>query len=341
MQVVVFFIFVAFVVAVSRKLASIGDTAKGGSKTRVTGSARRRRGASERQPGQLGNELADTLRAWVEEKGVQPTIASPYGERVDVQGSGGGESDVGSGADFAPAPTPEVDVPEPPPLPPLHRADASAPSEVDDTPPLEAVRARMNESAAPEPIAAIEPPNEVPNEPLGDTAVESNEPRTAALPSVAALPPQVEPEEPLAAPDASEAGDEAEADDLATAIGTAVRAALDAPPGPELALSSSLSRPVSDAYTAVLVAGGFDEASAESAFGRVANGSAFFGLTPTGRGRLDAARLAEAALALRRASPALARAFAADLERLDAMVAGLPRSRAAVAVLRRLVPSDA
>lgn len=324
MQILVFLIFVAIVVTVSRKLASIGSSSAGGPRT--TGSARRR--ASSHRPRDLGNELADTLKAWVDDRGAARTTAptNPYGETV--------RTGVSSSS-HAPQPTPAVDVPVPPPLP-LDLEPLEAPLEAVDTElPLESVRAAIAEEVAAaeahlEPIVAPEP-------------VAAPEPVVAPLASLEPLPaPDVE-LVPLDAPRGGEevAGPSTETDaapDPGALLADAVRAALDAPEGPELALSSSLSRPVSDAYTAVLYAGGFDEPSAESAFGRVAASSSFFGLTPTDRRRLEPARLVEALGALRRASPQLAAAFAADLDRLDVLVAGVPGSRAAVAVLRRLVP---
>jgi|GEM_PF-3874232 len=325
MQLFVFLVFVAVVIAVSRKLASLGSGPASGSASgaRVTGSARRRRGAAYEDPGRLGNELADTLKAWVEEKGVRPTDGSrPYGERVTTTPqvdlpapSTPAPPPLPPPAELEPLPQPE---PEPEPAPRVEREPSPAPE-----PPLESLRAQLAAQAEAElePIAMPELP-------------------TPPRSSFDALPAPSTDDAPLDAPGANERADDDGADGFAASIAAAVRAALDAPPGPELALSSSLSRPVSDAYSAVLLAGGFDDPSAESAFARVASGSSFFGLSPTARARLDAPRLAEAVQALRRASPALAKAIAADLERLEGLVSGVPGSRAAVAALRRLVPAQ-
>jgi hypothetical protein len=127
----------------------------------------------------------------------------------------------------------------------------------------------------------------------------------------------------------------AAAGELGALLERAVASALGAAPGPALAISSSLVRPLAALYSAVARNSARDTGSARRALAEVAARSRFFGLALADEADLDEARLAAACSAVRRAAPTLQAAVAEDLERLDAVLASAARRE--VALLRRLL----
>ncbi|MEZ5980093.1 MAG: hypothetical protein R3F34_18035 [Planctomycetota bacterium] len=301
---IVFAVIVFGVLAIVKKVAAAATESSERYAKRLESSTRTIVGSAKSTARTTGRAEMDALQAWIEGRGDRPGSTGVVVESEPRR--------------------------SPPPLPPREESHAL---ELDVLRPGDGEPPTLDVEPLP-PTARSAPRDVAPSAPSPSVQpARSDAPARATTPSY--------PEPRRAEPTRAAAPPSDDTADLAADLANALAEVDTGASGPRLSLSSSMTRPAGDVYSALVHLSGLRGDAARRVFAAVAGASRFFGLRLVEPEHLTAARLLEAARAVVRADDSLRAALAADLDRLDAELsrAGAGRPSGLDRVLRAVAPA--